>query len=363
MAAAIPWRSGCCTGVHGQQTASCPPSLRPPRSWQAEVRRLRAQLQSVTNQRDILEKAVGIFAGPKRERFCLDRGPGRGLSRSAICARRFDVSRARLLRLASTRSERAGSCRRRLGRADRHPFCATADAPTAAPRLHRALRRAGHGLRAAPGSPDAGGAEASSGGVRGPTVRPGTTREQTIADPIAPNRLGQTGGTGGTARRRDGPPTSPTCRPMRAGSPWRACSTWAAVASWVGRWAISLETGLPHGTRCGWHCVNGSPPAGLLHHSDRGCQYASEAYREPFAAWKRNAEHEPPGATATTTRPWRASKSTLKEELVHRTHFENRAQAAGAIFDSIETFYNRERLHSVLGFMSPVEFEKQINLN
>ena len=55
--------------------------------------------------------------------------------------------------------------------------------------------------------------------------------------------------------------------------------------------------------------------------------------------------------------------STLKEELVSRTHFETRAQAAGAIFDYIETFYNRERLHSALGFMSPVEFEKQSNLN
>ena len=55
--------------------------------------------------------------------------------------------------------------------------------------------------------------------------------------------------------------------------------------------------------------------------------------------------------------------STLKEELVHRTPFQNRAQAASAIFDYIETFYNRERLHSALKLMSPVEFEKQINLN
>ncbi len=55
--------------------------------------------------------------------------------------------------------------------------------------------------------------------------------------------------------------------------------------------------------------------------------------------------------------------STLKEELVHRRSFGSRSEAAGAIFDYIETFYNRERLHSALGFVSPAEFEKRINLN
>ncbi len=55
--------------------------------------------------------------------------------------------------------------------------------------------------------------------------------------------------------------------------------------------------------------------------------------------------------------------STLKEELVHRTRFATRAQAAEASFDDIETFYNRGRLHRALGFISPVEFEKRRNLN
>ena len=64
-----------------------------------------------------------------------------------------------------------------------------------------------------------------------------------------------------------------------------------------------------------------------------------------------------------TTPRWKAFGARSKEELVHRRTFANRAEAAGAIFEYIETFYNRERLHSALGHLSPVEFEKQSNLN
>jgi transposase InsO family protein len=52
--------------------------------------------------------------------------------------------------------------------------------------------------------------------------------------------------------------------------------------------------------------------------------------------------------------------STLKHELVYRTEFVTRAQAQRAIFDYIEIFYNRQRLHSTLAYYSPVDFE-QIN--
>lgn len=53
--------------------------------------------------------------------------------------------------------------------------------------------------------------------------------------------------------------------------------------------------------------------------------------------------------------------SSLKRELVHRVHFTTRAQARAAIFEWIEIFYNRERLHSALGYLSPVDFETQLN--
>ena len=104
------------------------------------------------------------------------------------------------------------------------------------------------------------------------------------------------------------------------------------------------------------------PSARLVHHSDRGCQYASEAYREHLAAWKLTPSMSRRGNcydNAAMESFW----STLKEELVHRRAFVSRSEAASAIFDYIETFYNRERLHSALGYLSPVEFEKHINLN
>ena len=53
--------------------------------------------------------------------------------------------------------------------------------------------------------------------------------------------------------------------------------------------------------------------------------------------------------------------STLKRELIHRCVFAKRAQARAVILEWIEVFYNRERLHSALGFQSPVDFEQQLN--
>jgi putative transposase len=53
--------------------------------------------------------------------------------------------------------------------------------------------------------------------------------------------------------------------------------------------------------------------------------------------------------------------STLKSELIHDQHFDDLPQARLAIFEYIEAFYNRKRLHSALGYQSPVEFEQQLN--
>lgn len=102
------------------------------------------------------------------------------------------------------------------------------------------------------------------------------------------------------------------------------------------------------------------PAPGLLFHSDRGCQYASAAFRQvlaetqalPSMSRKANCYDN-----ATMESFW----STLKLELIYRTHFHTRAQARAAIFDYIETFYNRRRSHSALNYLSPVDFENHLN--
>lgn len=102
------------------------------------------------------------------------------------------------------------------------------------------------------------------------------------------------------------------------------------------------------------------PRPGLLHHSDRGVQYASLAYRRQLAAAGLRASMSRKGNcydNATIEAFW----STLKNELVYRSHFATRESARRAIFDYIEIFYNRSRIHSALGYQSPLDFESNLN--
>ncbi len=102
------------------------------------------------------------------------------------------------------------------------------------------------------------------------------------------------------------------------------------------------------------------PAQSLILHSDRGSQFASAAYRQLLA------EH---GLVASMSRPGNCYDnafiesfwSSLKYELVYHHRFATRAQARTAIFDYIETFYNRTRLHSSLDYQSPINFESKPN--
>lgn len=98
------------------------------------------------------------------------------------------------------------------------------------------------------------------------------------------------------------------------------------------------------------------PPDGLLFHSDRGSNYASRDFRAALQRANVVASMSRAGNcydNAAMESFW----STLKQELVYREHFATRAQAKARLFDYIEVFYNRQRLHSALNYLSPVDFE------
>lgn len=98
------------------------------------------------------------------------------------------------------------------------------------------------------------------------------------------------------------------------------------------------------------------PSAGLVHHSDRGVQYASAEFRAVLAAH---------GLVASMSRKGNcydnAAKEsffhTLKTELANHEHYRTRDEARASVFDYIEAFYNRQRIHSTLGYLSPSDFE------
>jgi transposase InsO family protein len=99
------------------------------------------------------------------------------------------------------------------------------------------------------------------------------------------------------------------------------------------------------------------PAAGLIHHSDRGSQYASRAFQEVLAAHHLVCSMSRRGEVYDNA-VMESFYGTLKRELVNEARYATRPQARQAIFEYIETFYNRQRLHSTLGYLSPVDFEE-----
>jgi transposase InsO family protein len=103
------------------------------------------------------------------------------------------------------------------------------------------------------------------------------------------------------------------------------------------------------------------PAKGLLHHTDQGVQYSATRYQTKLAEL---------GITASMSRKGNAWDnavaesffSNLKNELVYHRDFKTREQARSEIFDYIEIFYNRQRVHSTLQYVSPTVYESQSNL-
>ena len=101
------------------------------------------------------------------------------------------------------------------------------------------------------------------------------------------------------------------------------------------------------------------PKKGLIHHSDRGSQYASKAFRKLLKA------HGILGSMSRKGDCWdnavvESFFGSLKQERVHWRHYQTRYEAQQDILNYISVFYNNYRLHSTLGYMSPSEYERQL---
>jgi putative transposase len=185
------------------------------------------------------------------------------------------------------------------------------------------------------------------------------TTDSDHAEPIAPNLL---------ARRFDlvQHPTPDrawvgdrTYVPTREGWLYLAVQLDLATRRVVG-WATggTLDTALPLAA-LRRALAERRPKAGLIVHSDRGSQYASTAYRTVLAA---------AGLVQSMSRKgdcWdnavaESFFSTLEHELLAEANFHSRYEAQRAIFEFIEVWYNRERRHSTLGYVSPAQYERQL---
>ena len=180
------------------------------------------------------------------------------------------------------------------------------------------------------------------------------TTDSKHAHPVAPNVLG-----------RDFEATAPnqkwladmTYVPTREGWLYLALVLDLYARKLVG-WAMS-ETMPQELTLCALDVALGwrDPDAGLVHHSDRGSQYAAGDYRKKLKAR---------GITVSMSRkgdcwdnaPMESANGTLKVECVHDEHFETREQARLAIVEYIG-YYNTQRRHSSLGYIAPAEFERR----
>lgn len=100
------------------------------------------------------------------------------------------------------------------------------------------------------------------------------------------------------------------------------------------------------------------PRPGLLHHSDRGCNYTSNGYQQLLRQWRIRPSMSR-AANCHDNAVAESFFSTLKNELICRRRFKTREEAKGSIFDYIEVFYNRERRHSYLKGMSPCQYEER----
>lgn len=185
-----------------------------------------------------------------------------------------------------------------------------------------------------------------------------TTTDSSHDHPIAPNLLARQFDVNGVALNRVWV-ADLTYVPTREGMLYlatvldlgsRRCVGWAMRDTLEVELALSALR-MAREARC--------PAPGLIHHSDRGSQYASGAYRAELAAHGMVASMSAKGDCYDNAVA-ESFFSTLEFELLMRHDWHTKAEARRAIFRYIETWYNRKRRHSTLGYVSPAVYEAEL---
>lgn len=183
------------------------------------------------------------------------------------------------------------------------------------------------------------------------------TTDSRHAQPIAPNRLGELAAPSGPNQIWLADITY-----IQTGQGWLYL---AAILDLYSRKIVGWACGQRIDTElvlAAWNMASRhrEPPAGLVFHSDRGVQYASVQYRSALALAQAVASMSRK-ANCYDNAVMEAFWSTLKLELIYRQDFATCQHARTALFEYIEVFYNRQRLHSALGYRSPAAFEHANN--
>jgi transposase InsO family protein len=104
------------------------------------------------------------------------------------------------------------------------------------------------------------------------------------------------------------------------------------------------------------------PPKGkVLHHSDRGSQYASHEYQQRLIKYGMKGSMSRKG-NCYDNACIESFHSLLKKELVYQEKFKTRKDAKNKIFEYIEVFYNRKRIHSAIGYLTPIQYERTYDM-
>ncbi|MDF2646667.1 MAG: transposase [Paenibacillus sp.] len=104
------------------------------------------------------------------------------------------------------------------------------------------------------------------------------------------------------------------------------------------------------------------PDTAVLHHSDRGSQYASHNYQKQLQFYSMIGSMSRKG-NCYDNACIESFHSLIKKELIYLNKYQTREEAQNSIFEYIEVFYNNERIHSAIGYTTPSDFERAYHVN